>query len=177
MNEEIPWILSDDDGLRSVSGHDKRDDCKLNWATKKHCRTFFVWKVCNPTDRSGQTFCATLSIPVVAEWSSEMRAIRNDTSINGDSYTRTHTSEYIDSNPSSCRRMVLDSFMSIVVLRSSSLCDELESDSASKSSPVVVDVMSPRSRASWRAVNGCKDPEYVQSNDYKQLPFLNRRSN
>lgn len=50
--------------------------------------------------------------------------------------------------------------MSIVVLRSSSLCDELESESASKSRPVVVDVMSPRSRASCRAVRGCNAPSF-----------------
>lgn len=160
----IPWNPCCVDGRRSFYGHGRLADCTRSWAETKRFHTFFAWIICSLTGRT-ETSCVVLSTPV---YTNVIRLEQNVHGIKNDQRVAKLTSEYIDSSPSSWRRIVLDSFMSIVVLRSSSLCDELESESASKSRPVVVDVMSPRSRASCSAVNGCRDPRMNKVNCYFQ---------
>ena len=65
--------------------------------------------------------------------------------------------------------MFLDSLASRAALMSSSLCDELESESPSKSKPVVVEVISPKSNASWRADNACSEPRILWIQFTKRL--------
>lgn len=148
----LPWILLDVFDLRSSCVRGKLGDCKWSLGATTHFHMLGVSTVC------------TLK---VLPWRSSYARLSAPSELNGRVLTRVQlshwlhsdslTSEYMDSRPSSCRRMVFDSFMSIVVLMSSSLCVESESESCSRSSPVV-DVMSPRSSASCRAVNGWSAP-------------------